>query len=148
MRFFLSLLVSFGFLVCASAKEIRVLVWDEQQPAQKQFYTNFLGNQIAESLKAYPELSIRTAKLDDPEQGISSDAIDHCDVLVWWGHVRNGEVDPGKAGHIVERIKEGKLALIALHSAHWAEPFVQAMRERTRRRCAKAYPRGCSRGQI
>ena len=29
------------------AKDIRVVVWDEQQAAQKQAYTNFLGNQIA-----------------------------------------------------------------------------------------------------
>jgi trehalose utilization protein len=36
----------------------------------------------------------------------------------------------GKA--IVERIKSGKLSLIALHSAHWSTPFMEAMNERSR----------------
>jgi trehalose utilization protein len=132
-----------AFLICiasVSAKEIRVLVWDEQQPAQKQIYTNFLGNQIAESLKKNPNLSVKSARLADPEQGIAAGAIDQCDVLVWWGHVRNGEVDPARAAHIVDRIKQGKLTLIALHSAHWSEPFVQAMRERTREDAPKHLP--------
>jgi hypothetical protein len=30
---------------------IRVVVWDEQQPAQKQAYADFLGNEIASCLK-------------------------------------------------------------------------------------------------
>lgn len=135
----------FAFFVClfsASAKEIRVLVWDEQQPAQKQVYTNFLGNQIADNLKTNPQFSIKSVRLADPEQGISAEAIDHTDVLVWWGHVRNGEVDPARAAHIVDRIKQGKLSLIALHSAHWSEPFVQAMRERTREDAPKHLPSG------
>ncbi|MEO8426519.1 MAG: hypothetical protein ABI651_05325 [Verrucomicrobiota bacterium] len=29
----------------ADAAPVRVVVWDEQQPAQKQAYTNFIGNQ-------------------------------------------------------------------------------------------------------
>ncbi|MDB6038202.1 MAG: trehalose utilization protein [Verrucomicrobiales bacterium] len=140
-----TLFAQFTFFLCilsVSAREIRVLIWDEQQPAQKQIYTNFLGNQIAESLKGNAQLSVKTAKLADPEQGISAESIDQCDVLIWWGHVRNGEVDPARAAHIVDRIKQGKLSLIALHSAHWSEPFVQAMRERTREDAPKHVPAG------
>ena len=33
---------------------------------------------------------------------------------------------------LIQRIKEGTLSLIALHSAHWSTPFVEAMYERTR----------------
>ena len=140
-----TLFAQFAFFLCilsVSAKEIRVLVWDEQQPAQKQIYKNFLGNQIAENLKRNAQLSVKTARLADPEQGISADSIDQCDVLIWWGHVRNGEVDAARAAHIVDRIKQGKLSLIALHSAHWSEPFVQAMRERTREDAPKHVPAG------
>jgi trehalose utilization protein len=43
---------------------------------------------------------------------------------------------------IVERIKEGTLALIALHSAHWSTPFVEAMYERTRIQTEKDLKRG------
>ncbi len=58
--------------------------------------------------------------------------LDQCQVLIWWGHVRNGEIAPGVGQAIVERIKAGRLSLIALHSAHWSTPFVEAMYERTR----------------
>jgi len=37
-------------------KPIRVVVWDEQQPAQKQAYENFLGNAIADHLGKQPGL--------------------------------------------------------------------------------------------
>ena len=42
----------------AHAKPIRVVVWDEQQPEQKKGYTNFLGNQIVEHLKTFPDFSV------------------------------------------------------------------------------------------
>ena len=119
---------------------IRVLVWDEQQPAQKQAYTNFLGNEIASYLRLQPELSVKTGQLDDSEQGLSKGALDDCDVLVWWGHVRNGEVSFQTGRQIVERIVEGRLSLLALHSAHWSAPFVEAMRERARQDALQRLP--------
>jgi len=122
----------------ASAKEpTRVLVWDEQQPAQKQAYTNFLGNEIAGYLKQQAGLVVMSARLDDPEQGLSKQALDQCDVLIWWGHVRNKEIAPATGQDIVRRIKAGQLSLIALHSAHWSTPFVEAMSERARESALK-----------
>jgi trehalose utilization protein len=115
----------------AAPSPIRILVWDEQQPAQKQAYDNFLGNAIADYLKAKPGLSVKTARLDDPEQGLSDEALNNTDVLIWWGHVRNRDVKPENAKKVVERIKAGKLSMITLHSAHWSAPFVLAMNERT-----------------
>ncbi len=50
---------------------IKVVVWDEQQPAQKEAYENFLGNQIAAHLKTQEGLAVQSVKLDDPEQGLS-----------------------------------------------------------------------------
>ncbi|MDB5911150.1 MAG: Trehalose utilization protein [Massilia sp.] len=137
-------------LICASAradeggkpllveKPIRVVVWDEQQPQQKQVYENFLGNAIADHLKTRPGLSVKSVRLADEEQGLGDDVLDNCDVLVWWGHMRNAEVTPETGKRIVERIKAGKLSLIALHSAHWSAPFVEAMRERTTQDALKA----------
>lgn len=51
-------------------------------------------------------------------------------MLIWWGHVRHGEVKPETAQAIVQRIKTGQLSLIALHSAHWSAPFIEAMNDR------------------
>src|SRR4051794_40216777 len=88
-----------------ASRPVRVLVWDEQQPQQKQAYDNFLGNAIADHLKSRPGFAVRSVKLGDPEQGLSDDVLNHCDVLIWWGHVRNAEVTPETGRRIVERIK-------------------------------------------
>ena len=119
--------------------QIKVVVWDEQQPAQKQAYKNFLGNQIASHLGQQPELSVQSVKLDDPEQGLPSSVLDDCRVLIWWGHVRQAEVTPETGRKIVRRIKAGALSLIALHSAHWSTPFVEAMNERARMDAARRF---------
>ncbi|HEY2586417.1 MAG TPA: ThuA domain-containing protein [Tepidisphaeraceae bacterium] len=113
------------------AATVRVVVWDEQQPEQKQAYENFLGNAIADYLKGRPGFTVRSVAFSDPEHGLSADVLDHCDVLVWWSHFRtNPQITRPEARKIVDRIEAGKLSMITLHSAHWSEPFVQAMRDR------------------
>ena len=128
----LLLILSFGKSTHAdqAAKPVRVVVWDEQQPAQKQAYENFLGNAIADYLRQRPGLEVKSVRLDDPEQGLANETLDNCDVLIWWGHVRQGEIKRETGQKIVDRIKQRKLSLIALHSAHWSVPFIEAMNER------------------
>ena len=126
---------SAGGRASAAPKPIRVVIWDEQQPAQKEAYENFLGNAIADHLRANATtgsrpLEVRSVRLDDAEQGLSRDVLDNADVLVWWGHVRHGEIKVDKAKDIVRRVKSGQLSLISLHSAHWSMPFFEAMNER------------------
>jgi trehalose utilization protein len=121
----------------ASTRPVRVVIWDEQQPAQKRAYANFLGNQIAEHLGTQPGISVRSVSINDPGQGLAGGVLDDCQVLIWWGHVRNGEIAPEVGQSIVKQIKDGRLSLIALHSAHWSTPFVEAMYERTRLDFAK-----------
>ena len=120
-------------------RPVRVVVWDERQPAQKQAYENFLGNQIASHLKAQAGLAVRSMALDDPEQGLSDEVLNGCDVLIWWGHARNGEIAPETGRKVVTRILAGSTSLIALHSAHWSTPFVEAMNERTRQDAERAH---------
>ncbi len=116
----------------AAADDVRVVVWDEQQPAQKAAYDNFLGNEIAKHLQGRPGLQVKSVCLADDEQGLSDDVLDNCDVLVWWGHVRQREISVEKGRDIVRRIKAGQLSLLTLHSAHWSRPFIEAMFERSR----------------
>ncbi|WP_435009470.1 ThuA domain-containing protein [Tundrisphaera lichenicola] len=111
---------------------IRVVVWDERQPTQKEAYDNFLGNRIADHLSSEPGLSVESVALDDPDHGLDPSRLDNARVLIWWGHVRQKEITPEVGKAIVERIKAGQLGLIALHSAHWSTPFVEAMNERSR----------------
>jgi trehalose utilization protein len=115
-----------------AADPIRVVVWDERQPAQKEAYPNFLGNALAEHLRAQPGLKVTSVGLNDPDQGLPISLLDDCDVLIWWGHQRHGEVKPELVKAIVERVKADKLSLFTLHSAHWSRPFIEAMNERAR----------------
>ncbi|MBA62564.1 MAG: trehalose utilization protein [Planctomycetaceae bacterium] len=115
-----------------AAETINVVVWDEQQPAQKEAYANFLGNEIAAYLSKQEGLSVRSVNLASPEKGIADNVLNSCDVLIWWGHIRQFEITPEQGQAIVTRIKNGQLSLIALHSAHWATPFVEAMKDRTK----------------
>ena len=135
----------FFFLLSAIAvvaADIRVVVWDEQQPRQKAAYKNFLGNAIADHLKTKPGLKVRAVRQDDPNKCIGADVLEHCDVLIWWGHVRQGQITPADCKPIIDRIKAGKLAFLPLHSAHWATPFIEAMNERTKADVDKLFPRG------
>jgi trehalose utilization protein len=111
----------------AAAAPIRVLVWDEREAAQKQAYDGFLGDTVAAYLAKQPGLTVKSVGLDDPDQGLSDEALDNCDVLIWWGHERHGDVTDAHVNAILERLKKGRLGLVALHSAHWSKPFIAAM---------------------
>lgn len=123
--------ISFGMAgPVTAATPIRVVVWDEQQPTQKPTYENFLGNHLAAHLTSVGGLVVRSVRLDDPQQGLADETLDNCDVLIWWGHARHKEVKPETAKKIVDRIHGGRLSLLALHSAHWSTPFIEAMARR------------------
>ena len=119
--------------------KIQVVVWDERQPRQKEAYPNFLGNQIAAALDKSPHISVRSVALDDPNQGLSEEVLDNCEVMIWWGHVRHPEISMETAARLIERVKQGKMHMIFLHSAHWANPFMQAMNEVVRQRVQATY---------
>jgi trehalose utilization protein len=91
---------------------------------------------------------VRSVSVEDDEKGLSPAVMRGCDVLVWWGHRRQAEVTPKMAAPLVERIREGTLALIALHSAHWSTPFMEAMNERTRLDAEKALKRDGAKVEI
>jgi trehalose utilization protein len=125
----------------ADPPPVRVLVWDEQQPAQVKAYGDrFLGETIAEYLEKNPALKVKSAALKDPDQGLSAEALDDTDVLIWWGHVKHRQVKWETGDAIVDRIKAGKLALIALHSAQGSSPFIRAMNARTIEDALKTLP--------
>ncbi|MHC4619217.1 MAG: ThuA domain-containing protein [Planctomycetota bacterium] len=123
-------MVAVAGTACKQQQPIKVVVWDERQPKQQQVYENFLGNHIADHLRRQEGFSVRSVGMDDPQQGLADELLDNCDVLIWWGHRRQGEISEETARRIVDRVKAGKLSLIVLHSAHWSTPFMVAMHER------------------
>jgi trehalose utilization protein len=119
---------------------VRVLVWDERQPAQKKAYDNFLGNAITDYLSKKPGLVLKSVSLDDPEQGLDEPTLDATDVIVWWGHVRHDKVTGQHADAVVKRVLAGKLGFVGLHSTQFAEPFMRLMYERAKEDAPKMIP--------
>ncbi len=117
----------------APAAPLRVLVWDERQPKQKEAYDGgFLGDAIAAYLEKQPGLTVKSVSLDSPEQGLDNATLDGTDVIVWWGHIRHQEVTVSHSEEVVKRVMDGRLGFIPLHSAHWCRPFVRLMQERAK----------------
>lgn len=126
-------LILFTPLIARSEAPVRVLVWDEQQPEQKQAYgDHFLGETLAAHLSAQTGLQVKSVCLADPDQGVMDATLDATDVVVWWAHKRVSEFTEEHARRVVSRVRDGKLSLIALHSAHWSKPFVRLMQERAK----------------
>jgi trehalose utilization protein len=124
-----------------SAEPIRVLVWDEQQPQQKEGYgEKFLGETIAAYLAKLPSLTVKTAKLDEADQGLSDATLDATDVVIFWCHRRVKDQDDARMEAIVKRVMEGKLSFIGLHSTHWGKPFVRLMQERAKADAIQGLP--------
>jgi trehalose utilization protein len=139
--FVLGLLIILGATTTtALAAPIRVVVWDEREAAQKTAYGDFLGNTLAAYLAKQKGMTVKSVGLDDPDQGLSDDTLNHCDVLIWWGHERHKDVKDEHVEAIMQRLKAGKLSLIALHSAHWSKPFFAAMNERAIEDALKTVP--------
>ncbi len=136
----LAVLFSLKMALTAVAAPIRVVVWDERQEAQKQAYGGFLGDTLAGKLSDNPSFSVKSVGLNDPDQGLTDDVLDHCDVLIWWGHQKHAEVTDAHVDAIIQRLKEGRLSLIALHSAHWSKPFVAAMAARALQDALQSVP--------
>jgi trehalose utilization protein len=128
-----ALLAFFFGARCLAADPIRVLIWDEQQPEQKQAYgEKFLGETIAAHLAKLPGIVVKTTNLDAPEQGCDEATLDATDVVIWWAHKKLPALTNANAERVAARVREGKLGLIALHSAHWAKPFVRLMQDRAK----------------
>lgn len=127
------LLLSLLLASPAFAQEpIRVLVWDEQQPEQKQAYgEKFLGETIAAHLATKERITVKSVALSSPDQGLSPALLDETDVLIIWSNKKNEELTDERAADIAQRVQDGKLSLIALHSAHWSKPFVKLMQVRS-----------------
>jgi trehalose utilization protein len=67
-----------------------------------------------------------TSVITDGEQGLSEEALDGADVLIWWGHVHHGEVEDRLVRRVVDHVQRG-MGIIFLHSAHKSKPFMSLL---------------------
>lgn len=110
------------------SKKTNVVIWNEfrhekNDPAVAQIYPEGIHACIRDFLKEDDNLNITLAALDDPYQGLPDDLLNNTDVLFWWGHMSHGEVDDGLVEKIRNRVYEGKMGLIVLHSGHHSKIF-------------------------
>jgi trehalose utilization protein len=123
-----SLLVGARRASAADAKKKPcVVVWSEGT-APKNVFPNDINGAIAEGLKKdLPDWEVVVAGIGDPDQGLPDDLLNRCDVLVWWGHKKHGQVKDDVVEKIVKRVKEDGMGFLSLHSAHFAKPNKKLM---------------------
>ncbi len=109
---------------------MKILVWNEfchekKDERVKQVYPHGIHATIADFLRAEGH-EVQTATLEDENCGITEALLDSVDVLIWWGHMRHGDVPDEVAALVQKKVLEG-LGFIALHSAHHSKPFKRLM---------------------
>lgn len=110
---------------------IRVTVWNEFihekiDPKVQAIYPDGIHRAIAAHLEAQPGLTVRTATLDQPDQGLPDSVLNETDVLLWWGHKAHKDVDDGLVDRVQLRVLSG-MGLIVLHSGHHSKIFKRLM---------------------
>src|SRR5258708_36244150 len=102
------------------SEPVRALVWDENPPhAPKTIYPESINGAVAAGLREISagQIEARTANLDDPDQGITDDALARTDVLLWWGRMYHGPVSDETVRRVVDRVQNGSMGFISLRSA-------------------------------
>jgi trehalose utilization protein len=112
------------------SSHIKVVVWNEfrhelQDEKVKQIYPKGIHQVIADYLKK-EQFHVTAATLDEPEHGLTNEVLDHCDVLIWWGHQAHEEVKDEIVERIHKRVLQG-MGLIVLHSGHFSKIFKKLM---------------------
>ena len=112
-------------------KTVRVTVWNEFRHEKsnekiRALYPDGIHNAIASHLKKQSGLEVRTATLDEPSHGLTDEALNSTDVLIWWGHAAHGDVKDEIVNKVHARILDG-MGFICLHSAHYSKIFRRLM---------------------
>jgi trehalose utilization protein len=111
--------------------KIRVTVWNEFRHEKVSteiaaLYPKGIHGQIASFLAPNADMVVRTASLDEPEQGLPDAILDNTDVLFWWGHMAHHEVLDATVDKVQQRVLAG-MGLIVLHSGHMSKIFRRLM---------------------
>ena len=108
----------------------QVTIWNEfrherTDPRVAALYPHGMHTTLAEGLTR-TGLAIRTATLDEAEQGLPETVLTTTDVLIWWGHLAHGEVSDALVERVHQRVLDG-MGLIVLHSGHYSKIFRRLM---------------------
>jgi len=108
----------------------QVTIWNEFRHERtdsqvRAHYPHGIHTTLAEAL-APTGLSVRTATLDEAEQGLPDAVLTTTDVLIWWGHLAHDEVSDALVERVQQRVLDG-MGLIVLHSGHMSKIFRRLM---------------------
>jgi trehalose utilization protein len=112
---------------------IRITIWNEfihekSSPAVRDVYPDGIHTVLATALgeQLGDQATIRTATLNEPEHGLSEQALAETDVLLWWGHAGHELVADEVIDRVQQRVLNG-MGFIPLHSAHMSKIFRRLM---------------------
>ncbi len=108
-----------------------VLVWSEflhekRDARVRSIYPDGMHEAIARGLREADDFVVRTATLGEPEHGLTQEALDVTDVLIWWGHIAHNAVEDEVVERVCRRVLDG-MGLIVLHSALMSKIFMKLM---------------------
>jgi len=111
-------------------EELRVTVWNEYRHEKSServssIYPEGIHGTIASALRR-DGFTVRTATLDEPEHGLTVEALSSTDVLIWWGHMAHKDVRDEIVERVHARVLDG-MGLIVLHSGHFSKIFRKLM---------------------
>ncbi|MDQ0900998.1 trehalose utilization protein/galactose mutarotase-like enzyme [Paenibacillus sp. V4I7] len=111
-------------------KPIRVTIWNEfiherTDPQVARIYPKGIHQAISAGIGPFG-FRIQTATLDQPEHGLTTEVLNHTDVLIWWGHLAHDAVTDEIVDRIQARVLQG-MGLIVLHSGHRSKIFRKLM---------------------
>jgi trehalose utilization protein len=115
---------------------IRVTVWGENfherserdQAGMAERYPGGMHQAIADGFTELlgDSIEVGTATQDQPEHGLTEEALARTDVLTWWGHASHAGVDDTIVDRVHQRVLGG-MGLLVLHSAHFSKIFRRLM---------------------
>ena len=114
-------------------RPLRVLVWNEhvherRDPSVGRIYPDGMHGAIAEGLRRElgERVSVSCATLEEPEHGLTAEALAATDVLTWWGHAAHDRVADAVVERVHARVLDG-MGLLVLHSGHFSKIFKRLM---------------------
>lgn len=109
---------------------MNVTIWNEniheqEMPEVTQLYPGGLHGFIKGFLEC-EDIMVRTATLEEPENGLPEQVLEHTDVLLWWGHAGHDKVSDQTVERVYRHVLSG-MGLIVLHSGHHSKIFKRLM---------------------
>lgn len=110
---------------------VKVTVWNEgihekTSSEVAAIYPDGIHGCIKTFLESQDDFRVKTATLKQKQCGLSQQALDNTDVLIWWGHMAHGMVSDKVVERVYQRVLGG-MGLIVLHSGHHSKIFKKLM---------------------